>query len=401
MLRWVRGCNLRGRFADNRLLNRSHDDGAACSDFALSDLSLQCDEGLLEPRDAGLKGSSFGCVISRRIRRSPRIALLCHGHHFSRFAARTGEESRLCPARRLLITFSAAMAQRRSPNRLLIIDDDEMSRELLVALLEAKGHAVSSAESGDAALALLESSPRPDVILTDMQMPGSTPVQLAGRLRRACGRKTLLLAMSGSRPSDATLAHFDGFLPKPFGTAEVETAIAAHRGESEEKPKIVATAPMKAAKPSTSIPATKKAREAMIGSLAASAAGSASKASMGIQPISPANAESLPLDETIYAQLASAMPAKQLHEMYAMCLNDARSRIANMRALAADRDDAQFMREAHAIKGSCGMLGATELHRIAAALEKHGPGPAGSAVNSLDELAHACDRLERMLSARA
>lgn len=302
-----------------------------------------------------------------------------------------------------LILFSAAMAHGRSPIRLLIIDDDEMSRDLLAALLEAKGYAVSSAESGGAALALLESSRRPDVILTDMQMPGPTPVQLAGRLRRACGRNMLLLAMSGSRPADATLARFDGFLPKPFGAAEVETAIAAHRGESEEKPKIAAAAPMKAAKPRRSISAAKQPREAMIGSLAASAAAHASKANMdptGASPSRDADAQPL-LDETIYRQLAGSMPAKQLHEMYAMCLNDARARIADMRTLAADGDDAQFMRQAHAVKGSCGMLGATALHRIAATLERDGPDRTGSTVNSLDELAHACDQLERMLSARA
>jgi HPt (histidine-containing phosphotransfer) domain-containing protein len=107
------------------------------------------------------------------------------------------------------------------------------------------------------------------------------------------------------------------------------------------------------------------------------------------------------LNETIYRQLAGSMPAPQLHEMYAMCVSDARVRIASMRALAAAHDPAQFMRQAHAIKGSCGMLGATELHRIAAGLETDGPDSDGSAVNSLDELSAACDRLERMLSARA
>jgi CheY-like chemotaxis protein len=295
------------------------------------------------------------------------------------------------------------MTQPSSPIRLLVIDDDEMSRELLVALMEAKGHAVSSAHSGDAALALLESSPRPDVVLTDMQMPGSTPERLAGRLRRACGRTTLLLAMSGSRPSGATLVHFDGFLPKPLGVAEIEAAIAAHRRENPaEGPKIVAAN----RKTTAPLPTPKKKRAAVLESLAASAAPPSdsgieaarlsavqNKASpIGVQPV---------LDETIYRQLASAMPARQLHEMYAMCLNDVRARIANMRIFAADRDDAQFMREAHAIKGSCGMLGATELHRIAAVLEKHGLAPAGGGVNSLDELASACDRLERMLSARA
>jgi CheY-like chemotaxis protein len=298
------------------------------------------------------------------------------------------------------------MAQRSSPIRLLIIDDDEMSRELLVALMEAKGHTVSSAESGDAALALLESRPRPNVILTDMQMPGSTPERLAGRLRRACGRTTLLLAMSGSRPSAATLVHFDGFLPKPLGVAEIEAAIAAHRRENPaEGPKIVA-ANGKTAAPR---PAPKKKRAAVLESLAASAASAAPPSDSGMEAarLSAAQNKASPiaaqpvLDETIYRQLASAMPARQLHEMYSMCLNDVRARIANMRTFAANRDDASFMREAHAIKGSCGMLGATELHRIAAALEKHGLAPAGSAVNSLDELASACDRLERMLSARA
>src|SRR6185437_3682594 len=107
------------------------------------------------------------------------------------------------------------------------------------------------------------------------------------------------------------------------------------------------------------------------------------------------------LDEAIYRQLARTMPAPQLHEMYSMCLNDARARIADMRALARAHDAAQFMRQAHAIKGSCGMLGASELHRIAATLEDAGPDPNGSSVNSLDELSGACDRLERMLGARA
>jgi HPt (histidine-containing phosphotransfer) domain-containing protein len=84
-----------------------------------------------------------------------------------------------------------------------------------------------------------------------------------------------------------------------------------------------------------------------------------------------------------------------------MCVADARVRIASMRALATEQDAAQFMRQAHTIKGSCGMLGAAELHRIATVLEQDGPDAADSAVNSLDELSNACDRLERMLGARA
>jgi HPt (histidine-containing phosphotransfer) domain-containing protein len=110
------------------------------------------------------------------------------------------------------------------------------------------------------------------------------------------------------------------------------------------------------------------------------------------------------LDENIYRQLAGSMPAKQLHQMYQMCVRDVRERAALMRTLMAAHDAARFEREAHAIKGSCGMLGATQLHGMAAELERNGlaavaPGAAPE-VNFLDELSAACDRLERMLGSR-
>jgi HPt (histidine-containing phosphotransfer) domain-containing protein len=97
------------------------------------------------------------------------------------------------------------------------------------------------------------------------------------------------------------------------------------------------------------------------------------------------------------------MPAKQLHQMYELCVRDVRERIALMRTLMAAHDAARFEREAHAIKGGCGMLGATQLHGMAAELEQNGlaaaPGTAPE-VNFLDELSAACDRLERMLGSR-
>ncbi|HEY5054706.1 MAG TPA: response regulator [Acidobacteriaceae bacterium] len=281
------------------------------------------------------------------------------------------------------------------PTRVLLIDDDEMSRDLLSVLLEAEGCIVSAAESGDAALALLQSTPSPALILTDMQMPGSTPGQLAGRLRRACGRSTLLLAMSGSRPSAAVLARYDGFLLKPFGAAEIMALLQ----RASEAPKKIAK---------TARPISVSQRIAVLDSLAASAEQPASNLRMNAAPVSstpPAplshSGDAPVLDEAIYSQLALSMPAPQLKEMYAMCVDDARVRIASMRALAAAHDPVQFMRQAHTIKGSCGMLGAAELHRLATTLEQDGPGLAGSAVNSLDELSNACDRLERMLGARA
>jgi HPt (histidine-containing phosphotransfer) domain-containing protein len=122
------------------------------------------------------------------------------------------------------------------------------------------------------------------------------------------------------------------------------------------------------------------------------------------EPVANGNSAGPVLNEKIYRQLAGSMPAKQLREMYAMCLDDARKRIAVMRSLAAAHNGAQFVRQAHAIKGSCGMLGAAELYGMAARLEGRGLDPTAAQeakeVNSLDELAAACDRLERMLGSR-
>ncbi len=111
------------------------------------------------------------------------------------------------------------------------------------------------------------------------------------------------------------------------------------------------------------------------------------------------------LDERIYEQLADSMPVTQLHQMYALCLKDARERVTSMRRLVSQQDQVQFVRQAHTIKGGCGMLGASELYAIATRLEAAGvqaPGLRDTPdVNPLDELSSACDRLERMLDARA
>jgi HPt (histidine-containing phosphotransfer) domain-containing protein len=98
------------------------------------------------------------------------------------------------------------------------------------------------------------------------------------------------------------------------------------------------------------------------------------------------------------------MLPQQLNEMYSLCINDTRERIQRMRGSAEERDCARFIRDAHAIKGSAGMLGATQLHTMASELETRGLDGAdgiSATVNSLDELSAACDCLERMLGTRA
>jgi len=296
------------------------------------------------------------------------------------------------------------MLPQSTPIRVLIVDDDATIRELLAALMEAEGCAVESAESGEAALALLHRpDSAPNLLLADVQMPGITGAELARQLRRACGTSTLLLAMSGSQPPAETISLFDGFLLKPFKIEQVVAALSAQSNFPTNKRKRAVTSPSRTSN-----------RTPKSVSISASAQKNASKKLMSSQLQEAQSPESIDatesggnapvLNETIYRQLAGSIPTPQLKEMYTLCVDDARKRIAGMRVLAAAKNSVQFIREAHSIKGGCGMLGATELHRMATELEANGlqTGRAGKArdVNSLDKLSAACDRLERMLSSR-
>jgi CheY-like chemotaxis protein len=57
------------------------------------------------------------------------------------------------------------------PKRILIVEDDNSIRELLVELLESEGYAVSSAINGLEGLKFLQAQFNPDLILIDLMMP--------------------------------------------------------------------------------------------------------------------------------------------------------------------------------------------------------------------------------------
>lgn len=230
--------------------------------------------------------------------------------------------------------------------QILVIDDDEVSREVLSVLLEGQGHRVETAYSGDAALALLKNSAHaaPSVVLADLQMPGTRGDELAHQLRTACGSQTLLIAMSGSQPEDGLTDGFNAFLLKPFSMEQFAALVNGSRTSAAEN----------------------------------DAAGT--------------------LNEDVYQKLASSMSASQLEKLYSMCLTDAEKRIDEMKQAAASHDSDAYKRAAHAIKGGCGMVGATELQSIANIMETKGI--EANHVATLHEFLLASERLRRILVAR-
>ena len=77
--------------------------------------------------------------------------------------------------------------------RVLVVDDEEDAREMLAAILSQAGFDVDDAADGFAALTKV-SRYRPDVVVTDLRMPGMTGVDLLQRIRRIHGDVPVNLA---------------------------------------------------------------------------------------------------------------------------------------------------------------------------------------------------------------
>jgi PAS domain S-box-containing protein len=129
--------------------------------------------------------------------------------------------------------------------RVMVVDDEPDARELLVALLEHHGAVVRAAASVDEALPLLERE-RPDVLVSDIGMPGADGYELIRRVRAcdaAAGGVTPAAALTGfARPEDgrrALEAGFNTHLCKPVDPVElVETVetLARSRLQPEHHP---------------------------------------------------------------------------------------------------------------------------------------------------------------------
>ena len=118
----------------------------------------------------------------------------------------------------------AALSRR---TRVLVVDDNEDVREVIVAYLDALGYQSLQAASGSDALALLaDTVGGVDLLLADYAMPGMSGAELA---RRVSGKWPELPVIVITGYADAT--GFDGqldeavLLRKPFGINELGSAI--------------------------------------------------------------------------------------------------------------------------------------------------------------------------------
>ena len=104
-------------------------------------------------------------------------------------------------------------------SKILIIEDDDVSRELMQMALEACGHEVTTADNGvsgyDTALFL-----NPDLIVTDIRMPGADGVHVVRRVRDTPSLQNvpiLIATAYGTGTATFSLqAGADAYEPKPL-----------------------------------------------------------------------------------------------------------------------------------------------------------------------------------------
>lgn len=112
--------------------------------------------------------------------------------------------------------------------RVVIADDEAMIRSALAALLRLEDDidVVGEGADGEQAVALAEEL-HPDVCLLDLEMPGLDGVEVADRLRRMGGIRSVVITRH-ARPGvlrRALAAGVSGFLPKSRSADEVAAVI--------------------------------------------------------------------------------------------------------------------------------------------------------------------------------
>jgi two-component system sensor histidine kinase/response regulator len=97
----------------------------------------------------------------------------------------------------------------------LVVDDNEPSRDILQEYLLSFGYRVTLAESGEQALAMMRPSHTFDLIILDWMMPGMTGLDLALAIREETSPPKMILLSSWSMPSQEHQSMVDAFLAKP------------------------------------------------------------------------------------------------------------------------------------------------------------------------------------------
>jgi two-component system NtrC family response regulator len=115
-----------------------------------------------------------------------------------------------------------------SKQRILVVDDDESLRWVTQAQLQQSGYQVNSAADGRHALASMSESP-PDLVITDLQMPGMSGLELLKRVRAEYPEILVILVTAFGTVETAVEAMKAGaydYITKPVNMDELRMIVS-------------------------------------------------------------------------------------------------------------------------------------------------------------------------------
>ena len=132
------------------------------------------------------------------------------------------------------------------PGRILIVDDDANTLEILRRWLNREGYATVSADNGAACLAALGKDAF-DVIVLDVMMPGMDGLQVCERLREHKTWRTIPVVLLTAKDDIETrsrgmLLGVSEYLTKPVNKLELFARVQAQLHSRELERKLDATA---------------------------------------------------------------------------------------------------------------------------------------------------------------
>jgi CheY-like chemotaxis protein len=106
--------------------------------------------------------------------------------------------------------------------RVLLVEDEPLVRMMGADVLADAGFEVLEAMNADEALGILEAEPDVQILVTDIDMPGSMDGLTLARVAHDRWPQMPVLVISGKvRPSAAELPPGGAFLAKPFPSAKL------------------------------------------------------------------------------------------------------------------------------------------------------------------------------------
>jgi two-component system KDP operon response regulator KdpE len=112
--------------------------------------------------------------------------------------------------------------------KILIVDDEPQIRRMLRTSLQSSGYQVILAADGAEGFSLFESDP-PDLIITDLSMPGMNGLELTQAVRRLASTPIIVLSVRDSdmMKVNALDEGADDYLTKPFSMPELLARVRA------------------------------------------------------------------------------------------------------------------------------------------------------------------------------